>query len=29
MNATLHKEVLFGTAIGPITIPSVGVEVGF
>ena len=29
MNATLHKEVLFGTAIGPITIPSIGVEMGF
>ena len=29
MNATLHKEVLLGTAIGPITIPSLGVEMGF
>jgi TonB-dependent Receptor Plug Domain/Gram-negative bacterial TonB protein C-terminal len=29
MNATLHKEVLLGSTIGPITIPSVGVEVGF
>ena len=29
MNATLHKEVLFGSTIGPITIPSIGVEVGF
>jgi hypothetical protein len=29
MNATLHKEVLFGDSIGPITIPSIGVEVGF
>jgi hypothetical protein len=29
MNATLSKEVLFGTSIGPVTIPSVGVEVGF
>jgi hypothetical protein len=29
MNATLHKEVLFGSTLGPVTIPSVGVEVGF
>ena len=29
MNATLHKEVLFGSTIGPITIPSIGVEMGF
>jgi TonB family protein len=29
MNATLHKEVLFGSPIGPVSIPSVGVEVGF
>src|SRR5689334_19676362 len=29
MNATLHKEVLFGETIGPITIPSIGVELGF
>ncbi|HMI85391.1 MAG TPA: energy transducer TonB [Polyangiaceae bacterium] len=29
MNATLHKEVLFGESIGPVSIPSVGVEVGF
>lgn len=29
MNATLNKDVLFGTTIGPVTIPSVGVEIGF
>jgi hypothetical protein len=29
MNATLSKEVLFGETIGPITIPSLGVEMGF
>ena len=29
MNATLHKETLLGSTIGPITIPSVGVEMGF
>jgi TonB family protein len=29
MNATMNKEVLFGSTIGPITIPSVGVELGF
>jgi hypothetical protein len=29
MNATLNKDVLFGTSIGPVTIPSVGVEIGF
>ena len=29
MNATLNKEVLLGTTIGPVTIPSVGAEVGF
>lgn len=28
-NATLHKEVLQGQEIGPVTIPSVGVEGGF
>jgi hypothetical protein len=26
MNATLHKEVLQGQSIGPVTIPSIGVE---
>jgi len=29
MNATLNREVLFGETIGPVTIPSVGVEMGF
>jgi hypothetical protein len=29
MNATLSKEVLFGSTIGPVTIPSFGVEMGF
>ena len=29
MNATLHKEVLLGEEIGPVSIPSIGVEVGF
>jgi hypothetical protein len=29
MNATLNKEVLFGETIGPVTIPSLGVEMGF
>jgi hypothetical protein len=29
MNTTFHKEVLLGTSLGPITIPSVGVELGF
>ena len=29
MNATLHKEVLLGQTIGPISIPSVGLEGGF
>jgi hypothetical protein len=29
MNATLHKEVLFGETIGPVTVPSIGVEGGF
>jgi hypothetical protein len=29
MNATLNKDVLFGTTIGPVTIPSVGVEMVF
>jgi hypothetical protein len=28
MNATLHKEVLQGQTIGPVTIPSIGVEGG-
>jgi hypothetical protein len=26
MNATLHKEVLQGQEIGPVTIPSIGIE---
>ena len=26
MNATLHKEVVLGQTIGPVTIPSVGLE---
>jgi hypothetical protein len=29
MNATLHKEVVFGREIGPVAIPSVGLEGGF
>jgi hypothetical protein len=29
MNATLHKEILVGQEIGPVTIPSVGLEMGF
>jgi hypothetical protein len=29
MNATLHKEKILGSTIGPVTIPSIGVEVGF
>ena len=29
MNTTLNKEVLLGSSIGPVTIPSIGVEVGF
>ncbi len=29
LNATLHKEVLQGQTIGPVTIPSVGLEGGF
>jgi TonB family protein len=29
MNATLHKEILMGRSIGPVTIPSVGLEAGF
>lgn len=29
LNATLHKEVLLGQTIGPVTIPSLGVEGGF
>jgi hypothetical protein len=29
MNATLNKEIILGTTVGPVTIPSVGVEVGF
>ncbi len=29
MNATLHKEVLLGQTIGPVTIPSLGVEGAF
>jgi TonB family protein len=29
MNATLNKETIGSTAIGPVTIPSIGVEAGF
>ena len=29
MNATLHKETFGATEIGPVTIPSIGVEAGF
>jgi len=29
MNATLHKETFGSTEIGPVTIPSIGVEAGF
>jgi hypothetical protein len=29
MNATLHKEQFAGEEIGPITIPSIGVEAAF
>jgi len=29
MNATLNKEILLGSTIGPVTIPSIGAEVGF
>jgi hypothetical protein len=29
MNATLNKEVIFGETIGPVTIPSIGAELGF
>jgi TonB family protein len=29
LNATLHKEVLFGNEIGPVALPSLGVEGGF
>ncbi|MCB9581348.1 MAG: TonB family protein [Polyangiaceae bacterium] len=29
LNATLHKEVFRGTEIGPVSIPSVGLEGGF
>jgi hypothetical protein len=29
MNVTLHKEVLLGQTIGPVSIPSVGVEGAF
>ena len=29
MNTTLNREVLLGSSIGPVTIPSIGVEVGF
>jgi hypothetical protein len=29
MNATLHKEVVQGQTIGPVTIPSIGAEGGF
>jgi hypothetical protein len=26
MNATLHKETVLGQTVGPVTIPSIGVE---
>jgi hypothetical protein len=29
LNTTLHKEIVSGAAIGPIAIPSLGVEGGF
>jgi hypothetical protein len=29
MNATLHKEVVLGQTIGPVTIPSIGLEAGY
>ena len=29
LNATLHKETISGTAIGPVAIPSIGLEGGF
>ena len=29
MNATLHKEVLLGRTIGPVSIPSLGLEGAF
>ncbi len=29
MNATLHEEVLQGQTIGPVTIPSLGLEGAF
>jgi hypothetical protein len=29
MNATLHKETFGSTEIGPVSIPSIGVEAGF
>ena len=28
LNATLHKEVLMGHEIGPVSIPSIGLEGG-
>jgi hypothetical protein len=29
LNATFHKETVQGTEIGPVTIPSIGIEGGF
>ena len=29
LNATFHKETVGDTAIGPVTIPSIGLEGGF
>ena len=29
LNATMHKEVLMGRQVGPVSIPSVGVEGAF
>jgi hypothetical protein len=29
LNTTLHKETLLGRSIGPVTIPSIGLEAGF
>ena len=29
LNATFHKETVQGVEIGPVTIPSIGVEGGF
>jgi hypothetical protein len=29
LNATLHKETVSGIEIGPVSIPSIGLEGGF